>query len=67
MNNAAEQIILVTGAIDGLGRRVAEDLDATGATFLLHGLFTIPTVSRILPVCDEQLTYCKSSKLLIVL
>jgi NAD(P)-dependent dehydrogenase (short-subunit alcohol dehydrogenase family) len=29
--------ILVTGATDGLGRRVASDLAASGATVLLHG------------------------------
>lgn len=37
MNNTVEQIILITGATDGLGRRVAEDLAATGAILLLHG------------------------------
>jgi NAD(P)-dependent dehydrogenase (short-subunit alcohol dehydrogenase family) len=33
----AEAKILVTGATDGLGRRVASDLAAGGATVLLHG------------------------------
>ena len=31
------QVILVTGATDGLGKRVARDLAAFGATILLHG------------------------------
>jgi len=31
------QVILVTGATDGLGKRVARDLAAQGATVLLHG------------------------------
>jgi NAD(P)-dependent dehydrogenase (short-subunit alcohol dehydrogenase family) len=31
------QVILVTGATDGLGKRVAHDLAARGATVLLHG------------------------------
>jgi NAD(P)-dependent dehydrogenase (short-subunit alcohol dehydrogenase family) len=29
--------VLITGATDGLGRRVARDLTASGATVLLHG------------------------------
>jgi NAD(P)-dependent dehydrogenase (short-subunit alcohol dehydrogenase family) len=37
MRNAAEATILVTGATDGLGRRVAQELAAKGATVLLHG------------------------------
>jgi short-subunit dehydrogenase len=32
-----ETTILITGATDGLGRRVARDLAASGATVLLHG------------------------------
>jgi NAD(P)-dependent dehydrogenase (short-subunit alcohol dehydrogenase family) len=32
-----DQTILVTGATDGLGRAVAADLAASGATLLLHG------------------------------
>jgi NAD(P)-dependent dehydrogenase (short-subunit alcohol dehydrogenase family) len=37
MDDLAEAKILVTGATDGLGRRVAFDLAAAGATVLLHG------------------------------
>lgn len=33
----SEQVILITGATDGLGRRVAVDLAGKGATLLLHG------------------------------
>jgi NAD(P)-dependent dehydrogenase (short-subunit alcohol dehydrogenase family) len=32
-----EQVILVTGSTDGLGRALAQDLAARGATVLLHG------------------------------
>jgi NAD(P)-dependent dehydrogenase (short-subunit alcohol dehydrogenase family) len=37
MIDAAKATILVTGATDGLGRRVTQDLAAKGATLLLHG------------------------------
>jgi NAD(P)-dependent dehydrogenase (short-subunit alcohol dehydrogenase family) len=37
MTEAAEATILVTGATDGLGRSVAQELAAKGATVLLHG------------------------------
>jgi NAD(P)-dependent dehydrogenase (short-subunit alcohol dehydrogenase family) len=37
MRDIAEQVILVTGATDGLGRGVAADLASRGATVLLHG------------------------------
>ena len=37
MRNVDEAVILVTGATDGLGRRVARDLAAEGAPVLLHG------------------------------
>jgi len=37
MKDAAEATMLVTGATDGLGRRVARELAAKGATVLLHG------------------------------
>jgi NAD(P)-dependent dehydrogenase (short-subunit alcohol dehydrogenase family) len=37
MRNAAEATILVTGATDGLGKRVARELASKGTTVLLHG------------------------------
>ncbi len=37
MRDPAEAIVLVTGATDGLGRRVALELAERGATVLLHG------------------------------
>ena len=37
MDDLGEAKILVTGATDGLGRRVALDLASTGASVLLHG------------------------------
>jgi NAD(P)-dependent dehydrogenase (short-subunit alcohol dehydrogenase family) len=37
MRDAAEATILVTGATDGLGKRVAQELAAKGTTVLLHG------------------------------
>ncbi len=37
MRPVAEQTILVTGATDGLGRRVALDIAEQGATLILHG------------------------------
>src|SRR5918999_4562864 len=37
MRNVAEATILVTGATDGLGERVAGELAARGSTVLLHG------------------------------
>lgn len=37
MKNTSEATMLVTGATDGLGRRVARELAGMGATVLLHG------------------------------
>ena len=37
MRDATETTILVTGATDGLGKRVAQELAAQGNTVLLHG------------------------------
>ena len=37
ITDAAQATILVTGATDGLGRRVAQELAAKGAAVLLHG------------------------------
>src|SRR5215211_3691510 len=37
MTDAPQATILVTGATDGLGRRVAQELAGKGATVLLHG------------------------------
>jgi NAD(P)-dependent dehydrogenase (short-subunit alcohol dehydrogenase family) len=37
MRDAAKATILVTGATDGLGKRVAQELAAKGTTVLLHG------------------------------
>src|SRR5918992_6387699 len=37
MRDAAEATILVTGATDGLGKHVAQELAAKGTTVLLHG------------------------------
>src|SRR5215213_7667568 len=37
MTDAPQATILVTGATDGLGKRVAQELAGRGATVLLHG------------------------------
>ncbi len=37
MKPIEDQVVLITGATDGLGRRVARDLAARGAAVLLHG------------------------------
>ncbi|MEI7948836.1 MAG: SDR family NAD(P)-dependent oxidoreductase, partial [Gammaproteobacteria bacterium] len=37
MTSIEQQVILVTGATDGLGREVATSLARQGATVLLHG------------------------------
>lgn len=37
MRETRDRVILITGATDGLGKRVAHDLAWSGATLLLHG------------------------------
>lgn len=37
MKDIKQQIILITGATDGVGKQVAKDLAGRGATILLHG------------------------------
>jgi len=37
MRPLTEQAILITGATDGLGRALATELAAQGATVLIHG------------------------------
>ncbi|QUL53481.1 SDR family NAD(P)-dependent oxidoreductase [Paenibacillus tritici] len=37
MKTTSEQIILVTGAIEGIGKQTAADIARLGATVLLHG------------------------------
>ena len=37
MRETSDRVILITGATDGLGKRVAHDLALSGATLLLHG------------------------------
>ena len=37
MQTVKNPVILITGATDGLGKRVAHDLAAQGATILVHG------------------------------
>ncbi len=37
MKKTSDRVILITGATDGLGKRVAQDLAGSGATVLLHG------------------------------
>ena len=38
MRPLEQQVILVTGATDGLGKELAAELAGAGATLLLHGL-----------------------------
>jgi NAD(P)-dependent dehydrogenase (short-subunit alcohol dehydrogenase family) len=50
MRPTAEQVIMVTGATDGLGRALATELAGRGATLLLHGRDEVrlaDTVERI--------------------
>lgn len=37
MRPIADQVILITGSTDGLGKATARELAARGATVLLHG------------------------------
>ena len=37
MRPLEDQVILITGATDGLGKALAAELAATGATLLVHG------------------------------
>src|SRR5690242_17758517 len=37
MRPSTDQVIMITGATDGLGRALAERLAAQGSTLLLHG------------------------------
>ncbi len=64
MKNAADAIVLITGATDGLGKRVALDLAAAGATLLVHG--RSPEKGREvleelrLATGNERLRYCNA-------
>ncbi|MEZ4600709.1 MAG: SDR family NAD(P)-dependent oxidoreductase [Syntrophotaleaceae bacterium] len=60
MSEKRKPIILLTGATDGLGRRVAEDLAANGHILLLHGRNPDKgnaLVSRICSATDNQQVY----------
>ena len=59
VGDAAESTILVTGATDGLGRRVARELAAKGATVLLHGR----SPERLDAALEEVRTHTGSKKL----
>ena len=59
VRDAAESTILVTGATDGLGRRVARELAAKGATVLLHGR----SPERLDAALEEVRTHTGSKKL----
>ena len=53
MKNVEEKIVLVTGATDGLGKLVAEDLSAEGATVLLHGRSEERTEATVREIREE--------------
>jgi NAD(P)-dependent dehydrogenase (short-subunit alcohol dehydrogenase family) len=59
-----EQVILVTGATDGLGRGVAERLAAGGATVLVHGRDDARGEATIRDIRDatgnERLRWCRA-------
>jgi NAD(P)-dependent dehydrogenase (short-subunit alcohol dehydrogenase family) len=53
MRNVDEAVILVTGATDGLGKRVARDLALKGAAVLLHGRDPERGESAVREICEE--------------
>ena len=53
MESTQNKVILVTGATDGLGRLVARDLAAEGATVLLHGRSEERAVAAVREIHDE--------------
>jgi NAD(P)-dependent dehydrogenase (short-subunit alcohol dehydrogenase family) len=60
----SEQVILITGATDGMGRQLARDLAAEGASLLLHGRdqargeATLTEIRRA--TGNEKLTYYRA-------
>ena len=60
MTDAAEATILVTGATDGLGRSVTQELAGKGATVLLHGR----NMERLRAALDEVREETGNEKLL---
>jgi short-subunit dehydrogenase len=59
MRNLEEETILVTGATDGLGKRVASALAGRGATVLLHGR----SLERLEATLEELRGETRSEKL----
>lgn len=53
LDNAQSKVILVTGATDRLGRMVARDLAAGGATVLLHGRRKERTEATVQDIREE--------------